>query len=181
MSVLKKLSPPHFDNTRRGFARFKSDFQRLVAAEVDEVYQAVYLRTECTSGRAKELIENVDSVAMMWDVLKQEFGHPEQLVNDVTMKFQKLNILMDGDTIGLIEFVDNIRSGVTDLRLIGAEAALSNPLTIREIESKIPEQLAVKWSDTVRNAGIGIDSSNKFSKLMVFLESERATASYRLN
>ena len=103
----------------------------------------------------------------MWLVLDQEFGRPEQLVNEVTDRLKKLSAVNDGDPNGLMTFVDTLRSGMTDLKLIGAQSAMSNPMTLREIESKMPEQLAIKWSDIVRDSGDTIHFDNKLSYAVI--------------
>lgn len=41
-------------------------------------------------------------------------------------------------------------------------------MMIPEIESKMPETLAIKWSDYVRNAGDSINFDNKLSNIMQF-------------
>ena len=64
---------------------------------------------------------------------------------------------------------------------------MSNPMTLREIESKLPQLLAIKWSEMVQSCLVEIGDKNKMhyenkmSKLMLFLEEERDMASYRLN
>ena len=83
-SYIKRLEVPIFDNKRRSYARFKDDFEKITSEHLDKNIQAIYLRTQSTTGHAKRLIENLEDIGKMWAILDKEYGRPEQLINEVT-------------------------------------------------------------------------------------------------
>ena len=60
---LQKMKPPKFSGYIRDFARFKSDFEKIVQSSYNDPFQQVYtMKQNCLDGEARDLVRNIDTL-----------------------------------------------------------------------------------------------------------------------
>ena len=56
-----------------------------------------------------------------------------------------LTRLPEGSPGALMQFVNTIEKSFTDLKFLNSEKELSNPAMVKDIENKLPRDVAVRW------------------------------------
>ena len=166
---------PSFSGNSRSFARFKGDFKLIVEKTYsDEVERAYVLKKTCLKGPAKTLVENIDTLADIWERLDSKYGNSNDVIHMVTTDLKKLTFQKNDIDSSLVHLVDVLEKGIQDLTAIDSLAEISNTFTVDLIERKLPRRILEKWLEKVETDKI--EPNNKFNELVKFLKQERKQA-----
>ena len=142
----ERMKNPRFSGDIRSFARFKSDFEKiLVPAYPDKFKQAYVIKQSCLQGDAKKLVENMDDIDKIWKRLQGRYGDNIEIVNVVIKDIEKFHFTKHEYDQGIINLVDEIEKGVQDLDAINAKHEIANAYTVKLIETKLPRQILTRW------------------------------------
>ena len=145
---LEKMKLPKFKGNCRTFAKFKADFQTIVApAYSNETHLTFVLKENCLQGQAKALVENIDKIEEIWARLEARYGDDIEIVSMVIKDIEKLNIPRNDQDAGLVNLVDCLEKGLQDLGAINARTEIANAYTVKLIETKLPRRILSKWLD----------------------------------
>ena len=76
----EKIKNPKFSGDIRLYARFKSNFEKIVvAAHSDKDHQAYVMKTSCLQGEPKRLVENIDDIDKIWERLENRYGSTTEI------------------------------------------------------------------------------------------------------
>ena len=164
---MEKMKLPSFSGDLRSYAKFKSDFVKHVMPGLSKEDSAAYVLKSCLSGKAKEIIYNMDdSRSEMWTCLDEKYGDPSKLADLVIHDIRKLKPVKDGEYKRFIEFVEVIERGFRDLELLKISREMSNTGTVSLIEERLPKDIRREWSKEVNRRGSTVEIHNKFSCLL---------------
>ena len=187
----EKMKNPTFSGNIRLFARFKSNFQKIMVPDhPDKDHQAYIIKTSCLQGESKKLVENVDDIDKIWQRLENRYGSTTEIVNVVIKGIQQFQFSMNQDQ-SLVSLVDELDKGVQDLTAIGAKHELANAYTVNILQNKLPYQVLTRWlvkeredsdddnrsdDNASTTSSDSKDSTRTFDKMFKFLLKERKNA-----
>ena len=164
------MKTPTFSGNSRAFARFKSDFEFIVAPSYpNKIHQTFVLKENCLQGQAKRLVENMDDIKDIWERLQTKYGDSIEIVNLVIKDIEKLSFSKNDQDLGLVNLVDVLEKGLQDLNAIDTRNEVANAYTVKLLETKLPRRILGKWLDKE----VPSDSGSRFEQLFEFLKQER--------
>ena len=167
---LAKMDPPKFSGDIRDFARFKSDFERIVMKEYDdETHQVYTMKSKCLEGDARNLVKNLQTLDDIWERLKDKYGDTNDIIDSVIREIEEVRIPSKNQDEAVIKFIEALERGVQDLTVIGKRQDIACPYTVKLIEKKLPRRLLSKWLDEDEKD----DSEDRFESMLQFLKKER--------
>ena len=148
---LSRMNPPKFSGNIRDFARFKSDFEKIVQRTYTDSDDRVYvMKKECLEGEALNLVRNLDSLSDIWERLTDKYGGSLQIVDSVIKDVKSIEIPRANQDQGLITMIETLERGVQDLAAIGKRGDIANEYTVKLIEDKLPRRVAIKWFEEIQ-------------------------------
>ena len=177
---LERMKLPSFSGDIRSYARFKSDFKRQVEPHT-RTQDLAYTLKSCLSGEPLNVTESVDDAyEQMWERLDNKFGRPSLLVDVIMNDIKKMQRVKDGDDRGLLNLVDVVERGYSNLSRINIEKQMSNSITLSIIEEKLPGNIRREWSKEVNKEGSKVDKFDKFPSFMKFLLEQKRIVEYEM-
>ena len=139
---------PKFEGDIREYARFKSQYNKVVKPHVKNEDDEIYvLKTECLKKEAEEHVRNVDdSLQEIWKRLEDRFGRPELASRAFLSDLRQITQVAEGDNMKFIKLVDVVERCYKGLERIGMESEISNSTIIGTIEDRLPPSLKMRWS-----------------------------------
>ena len=123
---METLKMPSFSGNILDYMRFKEDFQRQVAPNMEKESLSYALKS-CLSGQASDVVRNVDnSIKDMWSRLDDRFGRISKITDAIMYKIKKIKPIQEGDDRKFTEMVDMIEGSFRDLKRIDMQGELSN-------------------------------------------------------
>ena len=171
----RRLDFPKFGGDIRAYIMFKKTFKEIVEDTnmYTDAQQAHIMQTECLSGEAKQLCENIFCIKEIWEKLEEVYHDPHKLIDMITCQITEQPEITNRDFQGLIKFVDLIDRANVDLATMSHSSVMDNPMTCKVIEAKLPDwvqkALAAKKNESP-------DDREKFSFLLEFLKAKRKEA-----
>ena len=146
---LPRVKPPVFSGDIRDFARFRSDFEKIVQNEYnkDPVYHVYIMKESCLTGEAKNLVKNLQSLDDIWDRLTEKYGDTVMIMDSVLDDLRGVTIAKFCQDEGVIKLIETLEKGVQDLTLIGKRKDIANPYTVQLLEKKLPRPVLRKWNE----------------------------------
>ena len=179
---LQKINLPSFNGNGRAFARFKGDFNRIVAPSYPDKQHLTYvIKEQCLKGQAKTLVENIDNIDEIWSRLEEKYGRTTDIVRLVLNDVKKLSFQKIDKDVALITLVDTLEKGIQDLTLIKAQAEISTEYTVNLIEEKLPRRILEKWLTLEREEVTKSKESEKTTSEDVTVKVEEVTGARRFN
>ena len=86
--------------------------------------------------------------------------------------------IMENDSTTVISFVNMIEKDERDLSKLKLQAVISNPYIVSVIEAKLPKDISLEWCRKVKKPKSDINYDNKFTKLLIFLQTWRDALEY---
>ena len=168
---LQRVSPPKFSNSIRDFARFKSDFKKIVEKEYDDpVYQVYVMKQNCLQGEALNLVKNLNDLDDIWDRL-EKYGGTAEIVESVIKDLSDINVQkFNNQDQGVIKLIEALERGVQDLTAIDKRSDIANVYTVKLIQDKLPRRVMLKWLEEWDEME---ETEDKFEKLFEYLKKER--------
>ena len=143
-----RMNLPTFEGDIREYARFKSQYLKIVKPAVKSNDDAVYiLKNECLRKEAKEHVQNIDDdLEEIWRRLEDRFGRPELAARAFLSDLKQITPVSEGDTTKFIRLTDTVERCYKGLERINMEAEISNATVIGTIEDRMPPSLKMLWS-----------------------------------
>ena len=165
-----KLPAISFSGLPRDFANFKKEFEEIVVPGRPASEVGALLR-DAIPEKHKHLVRNLDlsNHAGAMNILQEEFGKPEHIMNWVVNELSKLK-LVTSDKL-FVDFVEKLEKISRDLEAVGMKKDLMNARMIADIVAKLPPVIAHKWAEYKVMNKVGDKSSeDHFSELFSFLQ-----------
>ena len=175
---LQPLKLPSFKGDLRNYPRFKQEFTKLVAPQMQDDLTCCYVLKSCLNDLLLEIVKNVDDLKDVWNRLDARFGRPSKLVDIVLHELKNIKPIQDEDEPSFVKLVYVIEAAYRDLSMIGAEKEVSNSGCVSIIEEKLPKTTKREWSKFVNNDEDILMSTNKFPELLKFLQKQRQFVEY---
>ena len=125
----EKMQNPKFSGDMRLFARFKSNFEKIVVPTCPDKYQQAYImKRSCLQGECKKLVENLGDIDKIWERLEDRYGNTTEIVNIVLQGIQQLQFSKNHNERhqGMVKLVDELDRGVQDLDAINVKHEIAN-------------------------------------------------------
>ena len=137
----KKIDYPRFSGDVRQYLSFKRDFDEIVKKTGRYTPQEIslILRNHCLQGQVKNDYQNLTDFKMIEDRLDEEYLDKERVVDMVTQQLTEARPIKWDDYNGFVDLVNMVEMGHLDLAAAGNSTTMSNPMTVRLIESKCPD------------------------------------------
>ena len=100
---------------------------------------SLILRNHCLQGQVKNDYQNLTDFKMIEDRLDEENLDKERVVDMVTQQLTEARPIKWDDYNGFVDLVNMVEMGHLDLAAAGNSTTMSNPMTVRLIESKCPD------------------------------------------
>ena len=143
-----RLNTPKFSGKSRDFAIYKKEFMDVIVPSRSEPEIGALLR-EGLNTKEKNLLRNNDMANYMeaLDILQNEYGKPELVINDVNVDLDKLKP-PTGEKAeqGFIAFVEKVENICRDMETISRSADLKNGHMINVLVRKLPAKVAQDWA-----------------------------------
>ena len=171
-----RLNTPKFSGKSRDFAIYKKEFMDVIVPSRSEPEIGALLR-EGLNTKEKNLLRNNDMANYMeaLDILQNEYGKPELVINDVNVDLDKLKP-PTGEKAdqGFIAFVEKVENICRDMETISRSADLKNGHMINVLVRKLPAKVAQDWAKHKQKEKLGtMASEDIFRELMDFLKMEK--------
>ena len=154
---------------------FKSEFKKLVEPVVQKTFWADYLKKNCLSGAALNLVRKIDDIEEIWKKLKEAYGNTHLMLQSKLgslEKFTNLDKLKDDEKIA--NHIAGLLNLMAELGKLAEEYKLENDLYhgvgLHKIMNFMGKQRQRKFIKTVATQDIG--GKVKWSKLIDFLKGE---------
>ena len=168
MFKLERMKLPSFNGSLRDYPRFINDFKEYIIPRLKEDKSAAYVLRTCLSGKALEVVRNVDdNLEKMLERLHEKFGQKSKLTDLLMNEIKQLKILNDNDEKGFIKLVNTIESNFNDLSRIEMDREISNSTIVSLIEEKLPKFIKNQWC--IELIKTKPKEENKFTILLEFL------------
>ena len=172
---LDRLALPVFRGNIRSFARFIREFENTVCLEFsDPKIQVMYLQNQCLVGPPKELVRNLTTYDEVMNRLKERYGKPSVVIDTVLKDISDLKIKSE-DPSGIIAISRSLQMAWDDMTAIGNIDEFCNVITLRTLESKLPERLQMLWAEQKNDAEYN-SSKKSMMGLKDFVENHRRIA-----
>lgn len=169
---IDRVALPTFDGTVRAYARFKREFDATVGVVYqDPSIKLLYLQNQCLLGAAKELVRNLTTYDSVVERLDEHYGVSAVVVNEIVKEIEQLKLGNDPER-NTIKVHDVLQSCWDDANAVGALNEFCNVVTLRALESKLPDRVQIKWLE--RKVQLNSTSiRNQLDTLRTLLETER--------
>ena len=140
---LDKIPLPKFDGNRRHYPKFKKDFSKLILPNIADAEAAFTLRQCVTKEVVLCFASCEEEVEEMMKKLDAKYGDLCQLVDVFISEIRMLKKVSEEDSPAMIKLVNTIERGYNDLKNMHLEIELCNATVTKEIENKIPRNVAL--------------------------------------
>ena len=176
---LERMKMPEFSGSIRDYPRFKKDFERRVAPEINSEDALAYALKSCLRNIPLDLVKNVDdNIREMWSKLDEKYGRSSKLVDAVLYDIKQVPVILEDNDEMFLEFVDKVECGFRDLERLNLQHEMCNTNTISLLEGKLPPSTKKQWSRVVNKTGSEVDDRDKFPSLLKFLLEEKRAIEY---
>ena len=154
---------------------FKSDFEKLLQPDIRKGMLGDYLKKNCLTGAALNLVSKIEEVDKIWEKLIEVYGNSSLLLQRKLLslgKFSNLEKIKDDEK--MVHSLTKLINTINELRKLAADFSLENDLYYGVGLQKILELLGEKKRRKfVRSiAQETINGEAKWVKLVKFLESD---------
>ena len=154
---------------------FKSEFKKLVEPEVQKAFWADYLKKNCLSGAALNLVHKIDDIDEIWKKLVDVYGNTHLMLQNklgTLEKFTNLDRLKDDEKIA--NHLAELLNVMADLGKLAGEYELENDLYhgigLHKIMDFMGKQRQRKFIKSIAAEDVG--GKVKWSRLVEFLKVE---------
>lgn len=174
---LEPISLPKFTGSKRDFYRWRNDWESLhrlgepsASAEVKK-YQLLDSVDEKICGDLQ--LSPYRSTDDIFRVLQNRFGNKHSITMEIIEDLERIPRLKLNQPRRVINLIQSVEQALCDLTEIRNTGAIKNPLMVRCIESKLPEDLLKDWFRFERKPSNQVTLGNHFDILLKFLKGEK--------
>ncbi len=173
---IKPTSLPRFTGLKRNFHRWRKDWESLqrqgeptgsvevkkfqLLDSVDErIYRDLHLSTHNT---AEDIFR----------VLQNRYGNKPTIALEIIEDLERIPPLKSHQPRKVIDLIRAVEKALNDLTELESTGAIKNPLVIRSIESKLPDNMKRDWLTFMVNPRNEVTPDNHFDSLLTFLKTQ---------
>ena len=175
-AIKVRLNTPKFSGKSRDFAIYKKEFMDIVVPGRSDAEIGALLR-EGLNTKEKNLLRNNDmaNYKEALDILQNEYGKPELVINDVNAELDKLKPPTgEKADLGFVSFVEKVENICRDMETVQRSDDLKNGHMINVLVKKLPSKVAQDWAKHKHKEKLSSKDSNEiFQELMQFLKEEK--------
>ncbi|XP_039503109.1 uncharacterized protein LOC120459751 [Pimephales promelas] len=173
---IKPTCLPKFIGIRRNFHRWKRDWESL---------QKQGEPTGSVEVKKFQLLDSVDericrdlslttynSAEDIFRVLQNRYGNKPVIALEIIEDLERIPPLKSHQPRKVIDLIQAVEKALNDLTELESIGAIKNPLVIRSIESKLPDNLKRDWLAFMVNPRNGVTPDNHFDILLTFLKTQ---------
>ncbi|XP_055768950.1 uncharacterized protein LOC129844827 [Salvelinus fontinalis] len=173
---IKPTCLPKFSGYKRNFHRWRRDWESL---------QKQGEPTGSVEVKKIQLIDSVDermcrdlrlstynTAEDMFRVLENRYGNKSTIALEIIEDLEKIPALRANQPRKVIDMIQTIEKALDDLTELGGTGAINNPLVIRSIESKLPDNIKRDWLVFMVNPRNNVTPDNHFENLLKFLKTQ---------
>lgn len=173
---IKPTSLPKFTGLRRNFHRWRKDWESL---------QKQGEPTGSVEVKKFQLLDSVDericrdlrlstynSAEDMFRVLQNRYGNKPTIALEIIEDLERIPPLKSHQPRKVIDLIQAVEKALNDLTELESSGAIKNPLVIRSIESKLPDNMKRDWLTFMVNPRNGVTPDNHFDSLLRFLKTQ---------
>jgi len=173
---IKPTSLPKFNGCKRNFHRWRKDWESLQkqgeptgSAEVKKIQ----LFDSIDDRMCRELrLSTYNTAEDIFRVLENRYGNKSTIALEIIEDLEKIPVLRANQPRKVIDLIQNIEKALDDLTELGNTGAINNPLVIKSIESKLPDNMKRDWLVFMVNPANGVTPDNHFENLLKFLKTQ---------
>jgi hypothetical protein len=166
---MAKLKFPTFSGDLRDYKRFKEQFSYF-SRDLPRTEQLYQLMESMEKSREKNKIKNCLSVGKAWDILDQEYGDEDRLVDTLITDLECVEPYHTKGNVNLAsmsKFVETLQNFSTHFESLGMRGDLSGRVMLTQLRRKLPEDHHIAFLESVRDE----KSENSITGLVSWLHS----------
>ena len=105
-------------------------------------------------------------------VLGNRYGNQTAIAIEIVEELQKMPAVRSHQPRKIVELIQAVEKALQDLSDLGDTGAIKNPLVIKSIECKLPENLKKEWLVYVADSRNAVFPDNRFDSLLAFLKEQ---------
>ena len=114
------------------------------------------------------------------EIIRKKYGSPGKVIEAAVSDMEALKMPRNDEEV--IKFVDSVEAIVRDLKTLKLIGEVANASNMGKIEQKFSDGIKRKWAEEViKNEYRDLTSTDKFDKMMTFLDLMKETADYCLS
>lgn len=173
---IKPTSLPKFTGFKRNFHRWRRDWENL---------QKQGEPTGSVEVKKFQLLDSVDericrdlrlptynSADEIFRVLQNRYGDKPTIALEIIEDLERIPPLKSHQPRKVIDLIQAVEKALNDLTELESTGAIKNPLVIRSIESKLPDNIKRDWLTFMVNPRNGVTLDNHFDILLTFLKTQ---------
>lgn len=148
---------PHFNGDPLQWESFISAYENFTDTCGFNNSENLGRLQKCLKGEAEDAVRSRllhrDAVPGVIETLRLMFGRPEQIIETMTQKLDKIPPPKDDDLASLIKFAIAVQNLSATIQNTGAFEHLRNPTLINKITDKLPAAIQLNWGFYKRSIG----------------------------
>lgn len=173
---IKPTCLPKFTGIRRNFHRWQRDWESLQkqGEPTGSVEVKKFQLLDSVEERiCKDLsLSTYNSAEDIFRVLQNRYGNKQTIALEVIEDLERIPPLKSHQPRKVIDLIQAVEKALNDLTELQSTGAIKNPLVIRSIESKLPDNIKRDWLAFMVNPRNGVTHDNHFDSLLTFLKTQ---------
>ncbi|XP_044766733.1 uncharacterized protein LOC123322778 [Coccinella septempunctata] len=141
-----------FDGNPLDWPVFIRQFRNLTESSRYSADEIVFKLQKCLKGPAKAAVAGImltSDVAKIIATLETRFGRPDVIIEMLLSKIRVIQPIKDTNLEKLIHFSTEVTNIVTIMKSLHSIGHLQNPQLQRDLVSKLPDELKIKWGEVI--------------------------------
>lgn len=173
---LRPTALPRFDGNKRNFYLWKKDWDALQKQgdpTGSKEVRKFQLLDSLEEKVARDLrLSTYGTADEIFRVLENRFGNKTAIAVEIVEELQALPPVKSHQPRKIIDLIQVVEKALLDLSGLGNTGALKNPLVMKSLESKLPENLKKEWLVYVSEEEDTLSPDARFDKLLQFLKGQ---------
>ena len=154
---------------------FKSDFEKLIAPEIQRKHQAEYLKKQYLEGQALLLVKEIQSLEEIWEKLLSSFGCTMQLLQNKLSEvrnFGQISKIKEKEK--LLSVVSMLVNGMIEVQNLAEKHSIKDQLYHHTYISMIYDIIGSQRKEKFlyKHAGLKMSCEERWIKIVGFLKVE---------
>lgn len=150
-----KTDLPFFTGNPVEWPNFIEQFRETSKlCQMSDLENVIRLR-KCLKGQARTSVQALLNIPNQLNkilaTLERRFGRPDFIIEEMISQTQKLQPFKEDKLELLIDYADTVQNLTVTVQSLNRQNYLANPQLLKELVSKLPTNLKMKWAEEVRN------------------------------
>lgn len=173
----KPIDPSKFPGCKRNFHRWVKGWERLQrqGETIGSAEKKTFQLLDCMDARicGDLRLPKYHSAEVNFRVLQNKYGN-KSIAFKIIEDLKRIPPLKSKQPRKVIDLVQAVEKAVNDLTEIESTGDIKNPLVIRSIESKLPEDMKIDWLTFMLNPTNNVTPDSHFDSLLKYLKTQEA-------